>query len=56
MTSFAKRLSRRTFILSLLSLAAFKRFYSDPEKTVLNDEDDSIVLSGNWLLKKSDLS
>jgi hypothetical protein len=50
----AKRLSRRRFLAAFLTLAAYLRL-TRPSLASQEDETDETVLSGRWLLKRSDL-
>ncbi len=53
MKTFLTRMTRRRLLLSLLTLAAFKQFKGQALAAPANG--DETVISGGWLLKKSDL-
>ena len=49
-----RSLSRRRFLAAFLTLAAYLRL-SRPSLARCDGKDDETVLSGRWLLKRSDL-
>ena len=55
MSRIVRSLTRRTFLLSLLTLAAFKK-RAGMDAHTKGEGTDTTVLAGGWLLKKSDLS
>ena len=55
MSRLARRITRRTLLLSLATLAAAKAMVGANAPSQTNHSEGT-VLSGGWLLKKSDLS
>lgn len=56
MSSLAKRITRRTMILSMLSAAVIKHWNESRQGNEIGANENGTVLSGNWVLKKSDIS
>ena len=54
MSRYARRFTRRTLLLSLLTLAAFKKLAG--MRTSSDGNVDETIMAGRWLLKKSDLA